>query len=53
MEPNDYNDAPVRKVLHFIRSVRLTEGKSRWGSTMEFTVQGPDEPCPTCYIHTN
>jgi hypothetical protein len=26
MEPSDYHDAPIRKVLGFIRSVGLTKG---------------------------
>jgi hypothetical protein len=26
MEPGDYQDAPVSKILHFIRSVGLLEG---------------------------
>jgi hypothetical protein len=26
MEPGDFHDAPIRKVLHFIRRVGLTEG---------------------------
>jgi hypothetical protein len=26
MEPGDYEDAPVSKILHFIRSVGLLEG---------------------------
>jgi hypothetical protein len=26
MEPGDYQEAPVSKILHFIRSVRLLEG---------------------------
>jgi hypothetical protein len=26
MKPSDYHDATIRKVLHFIRTLRLTEG---------------------------
>jgi hypothetical protein len=26
MEPSDFYDAPINKVLHFIRSVGLTKG---------------------------
>jgi hypothetical protein len=31
MEPGDYKDAPVSKILHFIRSVGLLEGRNRGG----------------------
>jgi hypothetical protein len=29
MEPSDYYDAPIDKVLHFIRSVGLIKGQSK------------------------
>jgi hypothetical protein len=29
MEPSDFNDAPISKVLHFIRSVGLIKGYSK------------------------
>jgi hypothetical protein len=35
MEPGDYQDTPVRKILHFIRSVGLLEGWNRGGYTTD------------------
>jgi hypothetical protein len=35
MGPSSYHDAPIRKVLRFIRNVGLTEGQSRRGSTVD------------------
>jgi hypothetical protein len=40
MEPSDFYDAPISKVLHFIRSVGLIHGQ-----------RGPDEAHPS-YIHS-
>jgi hypothetical protein len=35
MEPGDYQDAPISKILHFIRSVGLLEGWNRGGRTID------------------
>jgi hypothetical protein len=35
MEPSDYYDAPISKVLHFIRSVGLIKGLIIRGSTID------------------
>jgi hypothetical protein len=43
MEPGDYQDAPVSKILHFIQSVGLLEGWNSGGCTIDLgkvTVQG-------------
>jgi hypothetical protein len=34
MEPSDYYDAPINRVLHFIRSVGLIMGLIKRGSTI-------------------
>jgi hypothetical protein len=39
MEPNDYYDAPIGKVLHFIQSVELIKGMHNRSSMV--AVQGP------------
>jgi hypothetical protein len=54
MEPGDYQDAPVSKILHFIRSVGLLEGWNRGGCTIDLckvAVQGPIEAHPL-FIHS-
>jgi hypothetical protein len=35
MEPSDYYDVPINKVLHFVRSVGLIKGKSKRGSIID------------------
>jgi hypothetical protein len=30
MEPSDYYDTPIKKVVHFIRSVGLIKDESKW-----------------------
>jgi hypothetical protein len=40
MEPSDFYDAPMIKVLHFIRSVELIKGQSN--RSLKVAVQGPD-----------
>jgi hypothetical protein len=54
MEPSDFYDAPISKVLHFIRSVGLIKGlsKGKHSRPVMFAVQGPDGPRPSC-IHTH
>jgi hypothetical protein len=48
LEPSDYHDDAIRKVLHFIRSARSTD--------IQAAVQGPNESWPTpylrAYVHT-
>jgi hypothetical protein len=59
MEPGDYQDAPVRKILHFIGSVGLLEGWNRGGCTIDLgkiAVQGPIKAYPLfihSFIHTS
>jgi hypothetical protein len=54
MEPGDYQDAPISKILHFILSVRLLEGWNRGGCTIDpgkVAVQGPIKAYPS-FIHS-
>jgi hypothetical protein len=39
MERCDYHDAPIRKVLRFIRSVILVKGRIRKGSKVDLEVR--------------
>jgi hypothetical protein len=51
MEPGDYHDAPISKVLRFIRSVGLIKGYIRTGRTNhDGRSARPDESLPTLYI---
>jgi hypothetical protein len=58
MGPGDYQDAPVSKILHFIRSVEFLEGWNREGCTIDLrkvAVQGPIKHYPLCihsFIHS-
>jgi hypothetical protein len=54
MEPGDYQDAPISKILHFIRSVGLLEGWNRGGRTIDLgkvAVHGPSGAYPL-FIHS-
>jgi hypothetical protein len=53
MEPSDFYDAPLSKVLHFILSVGLTKGlsKGKHKRSVMVVVQRPDVAHPS-YIHT-
>jgi hypothetical protein len=53
LEPGDFYDIPIGKVLHFIRSVGLTKGKSKGKHNRSemVTVLGPNEALPY-HIHT-
>jgi hypothetical protein len=53
MEPGDFYDVPIGKVLHFIRSVGLTKGcaKEKHNRSEMVVVLGPNEVLPY-YIHT-
>jgi hypothetical protein len=53
MEPSDYYDAPINKVLHFIRGVGLIN-KGKHNRSLKVALQGPDLwPIPhASYIHT-
>jgi ribonuclease HI len=53
MEPDDFYDVPIRKVLHFIRSVGLTKGysKGKHNRSEMVAVLGPNETLPY-HIHT-
>jgi hypothetical protein len=35
MEPRDYDDTPIKRILCFIRSVELIEGRTSTGSTID------------------
>jgi hypothetical protein len=54
MEPSDYYDAPINKVLHFIRNVGLIKGQSKekHNRSLKVKVQGPDFMAHPLYIHT-
>jgi hypothetical protein len=39
MEPSNYNEAPIRKDVNFIRSVGMSKGEIRRGSTTD--LRGP------------
>jgi hypothetical protein len=57
MEPGDFYDVPIGKVLHFIRSVGLTKGKleGKHNKSEMVAVLGPNEALPYyiyTYIHT-
>jgi hypothetical protein len=53
MEPGDFYDVPIGKVLHFIRSVGLTKGllEGKHNRSEMVAVLGPYEALPY-YIHT-
>jgi hypothetical protein len=53
MEPGDFFDVPISKVLHFIRSVELTKGysKGKHNRSEMDPVLGPNEALPY-YIYT-
>jgi hypothetical protein len=54
MEPGDYQDAPISKILHFIRSVGVLEGWNRGGCTIDLckvVVQEPIKAYPL-FIHS-
>jgi hypothetical protein len=47
---NYYYDAPISKVLQFVRSAGLIKGKH--SRSMMVAVQWPDAAAPHTYIHT-
>jgi hypothetical protein len=54
VEPGDYQDAPISKLPHFIRSVGLLEGSNRGGCTIylgKVAVPGPIKAYPL-FIHS-
>jgi hypothetical protein len=54
MEPGDYQDAPISKILQFIRSVGLLEGRNRGECTIDLgkvAVHGPIKAYPL-FIHS-
>jgi hypothetical protein len=56
MEPSDYYDAPINKVLHFIQSEGLIKGsqKRKHNRSQKVAVQGPDycgPPLMHSFIH--
>jgi hypothetical protein len=54
MEPSDYYDAPIDKVIHFIRGVELIKSQSKRGKhklSLKDAVQGLDFYGPPL-IHT-
>jgi hypothetical protein len=50
MESGNYYDAPIRKVLQFVRSAGLIKGKH--SRSVMVAVQWPDAAAPHTYIHT-
>jgi hypothetical protein len=50
MEPSDYYDAPIDKVLHFIRGVGSIE-KGKHNRSLKVAVQGPDLMAHPSYIN--
>jgi hypothetical protein len=54
LEPSDYYDAPIDRVLHFIRSVGLIKGQSKGkhNRSVMVTVQGPNYYGPPLHIHS-
>jgi hypothetical protein len=44
MEPSDYYDAPINRVIHFIQSLGLTRvnQKGKHNRSLKVTVQEPD-----------
>jgi hypothetical protein len=54
MEPGDFYNVPISKVLHFIRSVGLTKvySKGKHNRSEMVAVLGPNEALPY-YIHTS
>jgi hypothetical protein len=56
MEPDDYQDAPVSKVLHSIQSVGLLEGWNRGGCTIDhwwLWCKGRSRPTSYAFIHSS
>jgi hypothetical protein len=53
MEPGDFYEVPIGKVLHFIRSVGLTKGQSKGKHNRSEMVAAlePNEALPY-HIHT-
>jgi hypothetical protein len=53
MEPSDYYDTPLNKVLHFIGSVGLIKDKPKQGKhnrSLKVTVKGLEWPTPYPFI---
>jgi hypothetical protein len=57
MEPSDYYDAYINKVLHFILSVGLIKGYSKWEAQQITDGRGPRAgllwPTPHTFIHSS
>jgi hypothetical protein len=51
MEPSDYYDAPINKVLHFIQRVNQKETGMN-NRSLKVAVQGPEWPTPYAVIHS-